>query len=113
MDYQTARKFLINQVTSSNQNTDTLLKRLQQRKAPVPGQLTTILLALKIIFERLQGSPNLDRKLVYSLHILAYESKQIFDAGRQSGVDWPPLLNEDINRISKAVRSIFADIWDP
>jgi hypothetical protein len=77
----------------------------------VPGQVTNILLALKIVFEALRTSPTLDRELIYSLYLLSYESRQQFEAGRQGGADWPPLLDEDLKRISRAVKSIFAGNW--
>jgi hypothetical protein len=111
MDYKTARSFLIHQGMASDQNADTFLERLKQGKAPVPGQVTNILLALKIVFEALRTSPTLDRELIYSLYLLSYESRQQFEAGRQAGADWPPLLDEDLKRISRAVKSIFAGNW--
>jgi hypothetical protein len=85
--------------------------RLQQGKAPIPGQVTSILLALKIVFEALRTAPTLDRELVYALYLLSFESRQHFEAGIRAGVDWPPLLNEDLKRISRAVKSIFAGTW--
>jgi hypothetical protein len=111
MDYKTARSFLIHQGTSSDSNTDTFLMRLKQRKAPIPGQVTTILLALKVVFEGLRTASALDRELVYSLYLLSFEGRQHFEAGVQAGVDWPPLLKEDLKRISRAVKSIFAGVW--
>ncbi len=111
MDYKTARSFLINQGTASDQHTDAFLVRLQQGKAPIPGQVTSILLALKIVFEALRTAPTLDRELVYALYLLSFESRQRFDAGLRAGVDWPPLLNEDLKRNSRAVKSIFAGVW--
>lgn len=111
MDYKTARTFLISQGTASDQNPDAFLVRLQQGKAPVPGQITTILLALKMLFEALRSSPTLDRELVYSLYVLADESRKQYEAGRQAGINWPPLLDEDLKRISRAVKSIFAGVW--
>lgn len=111
MDYKTARSFLITQGMASEQNSDALLVRLNRGKAPIPGQVTNILLALKIMFENLQGVSNLDRELIYALYQLSYESRQHFEAGRRSGVDWPPLLDEDLKRITTAVKSIFAGVW--
>ncbi|NES83586.1 MAG: Dethiobiotin synthetase [Moorea sp. SIO2B7] len=110
MDYKTARKILINQIMTSEPNSDTFLNRLQQGKAPIPGQVTNILLALKIASDGLQGATNLDRELAYALYLLSFESRQQFEAGRKSGVNWPPLLNEDLKRISRAVESIFAGV---
>ncbi len=110
MDYKTARIFLLDQGKASDQNTDAFLIRLKSFKPPVPGQATNILLALKMVFEDLQGHPHLDRELTYSLYQLAYESRRSFEAGRQSGVNWPPLLDEDLQRIATAVKSIFAGV---
>lgn len=111
MDYKTACSFLITQGTASDQNADAFLVRLRQGKPPIPGQVTNILLALKIVFEALRTSSTLDRELVYSLYLLSIESRQVFEAGRQAGVNWPPLLEEDLKRISRAVKSIFAGVW--
>jgi hypothetical protein len=87
------------------------LMRLQQGLSPVPGQVTSILLALKILFEGLQESPMLDRQLISALHLLSVESLQQFEAGLRRGVSWPPLLKEDLNRIAIAVRNIFSGVW--
>ena len=111
MDYKTARSFLISQATASDQNIDAFLVRLKLGKAPVPGQVTNILLALKMVFEGLQSSPTIDRELIYSLYLLSFESRQRFEAGRQAGIDWPPLLDEDLKRIARAVKSIYAGTW--
>jgi hypothetical protein len=111
MDYKSARSFLIHQGMLPNEKTDTFLMRLKQGKAPIPGQVTTILLALKVVFEGLRTASTLDRELVYSLYLLSFESRQHFEAGLKAGVDWPPLLNEDLKRISRAVKSIFAGVW--
>ena len=111
MDYKTARGFLIHQGTAANSNSDAFLVRLAQGQAPVPGQVTNILLALKIVFEALRSSPNLDRELSYALYLLSYESRRYYEAGRQAGVNWPPLLDEDLKRIARAVVSIYAGTW--
>lgn len=39
------------------------------------------------------------------------ESQQQFAAGRNRGVERPPLLQEDLQRISLAVKSIFSGQW--
>ena len=111
MDYETARSFLISQGISTEPSQDAFLNRLKQGKPPVPGQVTSILLALKVVFEALRAAPSIDRELVYALHILASESRQQYEAKRQRGVEWPPLLDEDLMRIAAAVKSIFADRW--
>ena len=108
MDYQTARKFLVKQGTLIDSNTETLLNRLEKGQPPVPGQVTNILLALKILLEQLQKSPELEKELVYPLYLLAYKSRQFYEKGRKSGVNWPPLLDEDLERIATAVGSIFS-----
>ncbi|NEP88322.1 MAG: Dethiobiotin synthetase [Okeania sp. SIO2C2] len=113
MNYETARQFLIDQGTAleTKINPDAFLMRLEQGKPPIPGQATNILLALKISFEMLQGDPLLDRELVAGLYLLAMESLKLFEAGRRKGVMWPPLLKEDIERISIAVKNIFSGVW--
>ena len=111
MDYHTARKFILNQGNLSTDNKDNLPMRLERGEAPIPGQITNILLALKIIFENCTESENLERELVYPLYCLAYESRQRFEAGRKVGVNWPPLLDEDLQRIAIAVGAIFSGVW--
>ncbi|HEY9750682.1 MAG TPA: Dethiobiotin synthetase [Allocoleopsis sp.] len=111
MDYETARSFLINQTRLTPANPDAFLSRLKQGQPPVPGQVTSILLALKVVFEALRAAPSLDRELIYTLHILALESRHQYESQRKAGVVWPPLLDEDITRIATAVKNIFADEW--
>ncbi len=113
MDYPTAYNFLMDQGTalSSQRNPDDLLRRLQQGKPPIPGQITAILLALKVVFEGLKDAKNLDRNLVWALYLLTVESQQLFESGWNAGVDWPPLLKEDLHRIAIAVQSIYSGIW--
>lgn len=113
MDYKTARNFLLDQGNAllTQRNPDDLLMRLNQGKSPVPGQLTSILLALKITFDALKEESYLDKQLIHALHLLCFESRQQYEAGRRAGVEWPPLLHEDIDRIAIAVRSIFIGTW--
>jgi hypothetical protein len=96
---------------ATEQNPDALLTRLKQGQPPIPGQVTSILLALKVVFEALQESSTFDRDLACSLHLLASDGRQAFENGQQAGADWPPLLNEDLARIAAAVRSIFVGMW--
>lgn len=111
MDYQTARSLLVNQGVAAASNPDALLTRLAQGMPPVPGQVTSILLALKVVFEALRDKTLLERELACALHLLATESRQQFEQGRQQGVEWPPLLDEDLTRIAIAVQSIFRGHW--
>jgi hypothetical protein len=111
MDYQTARSLLVNQGSATEQNSDALITRLKQGQPPIPGQVTSILLALKVVFEELRDAHELERELVCSLYLLADESRQSFELGRKVGVAWPPLLNEDLSRIASAVKSIFVGTW--
>ncbi len=110
MNYEIARKLLIDQ-TNSPDNPDTLLNRLQQGKPPVPGQITSTLLALKVVFEASKTDTSLDRELAFALYQLAVKAQRVFAAGRKVGVDWPPLLNQDLVRISLAAESIFSGTW--
>lgn len=111
MDYPTARNLILNQGLVSRQHPDMLLARLQQSQPPIPGQVTSILLALKVLFDSLQDASELDRELAAALHILASESRQHFERGRKMSVVWPPLLDEDLTRITLAVKSIFLGSW--
>ncbi|WP_341524997.1 Dethiobiotin synthetase [Nostoc sp. UHCC 0302] len=111
MNYETARKLLIDQTLTKEENPDALLKRLKQGKPPVPGQITSILLALKVVYEALKDAPSLDRELALALYQLGIKAQQLFAAGRKAGVDWPPLLKEDLLRISLASESIFSGTW--
>jgi hypothetical protein len=111
VDYETARNFLINQGLGREQNSDALLPRLRQQKPPIPGQVTSVLLALKVVFEGLREASSLDRELAGALHLLATEGRQLFQQGLKAGVAWPPLLDEDLTRIAIAVKSIFLGVW--
>jgi hypothetical protein len=113
MDYKTARQFLIEQGTAleTRNHSDAFLVHLEQGQPPKPGQVTAILLALKITFEELKNKPTLQRELLLPLYLLAIESHQKFDLGASRGVQWPPLLREDLGRIATGVKSILAGQW--
>lgn len=111
MDYQTARVLLVEQGMATAANPDALLNHLKQGKPPVPGLVTSILLALKVVFESVRDTNEFDRELACALYLLSIESRQAFEWGQQQGVDWPPLLNEDLDRISTGVKSIFVGHW--
>ncbi|BAY19236.1 hypothetical protein NIES2109_49470 [Nostoc sp. HK-01] len=111
MNYDTARKLLVSQTITTEENPDALLMRMKQGKPPVPGQITSILLALKVVFEALKDAPNLDRELTFALYQLGVKTQHLYVAGRKAGVDWPPLLKEDLIRISLATESIFSGLW--
>ncbi len=107
MNYETARKVLIDQ-TTTEETSDTLLARLQQGKPPVPGQVTSTLLALKVVFVALQTATSLDKELAFALYKLGIKAQHFFTTGRKAGVDWPPLLKEDLLHISLLAESIFS-----
>lgn len=111
MDYQTAHRLLVSQGMATAENPDALLIRLQQGSPPVPGQITSILLALKVVFEALKDAAVIDRELACSLHLLSNESRYYFDRGHRTGITWPPLLDEDLTRIATTVKSIFMGSW--
>jgi hypothetical protein len=113
MDAKTARNFLIDQGTAlmTQKNPDAFLMLLKQGKAPHPGQMTSILLALKTAYESTKSASSLDRALVDALHLLAMESREHYEAGRRQGVQWPPLLAEDLSRLALAVQSVFSGEW--
>jgi hypothetical protein len=85
--------------------------------------ITTIKQAFRLFFVDYQTARSLlvnqgmreadafERELAGSLYLLASESRHQFERGQRSGVDWPPLLDEDLSRIAIAVRSIFIGIW--
>ncbi|MBK1990359.1 Dethiobiotin synthetase [Sphaerospermopsis aphanizomenoides BCCUSP55] len=110
MNYEIARKLLIDQTTNDD-NSDALLNRLKQGKPPVPGQITSVLLALKVVFEALKDATSLDKELAFALYKLGIRALQFFATGRKAGIDWPPLLQEDLQRISLATESIFCGKW--
>jgi hypothetical protein len=77
----------------------------------LPGQATTMLLALRIIFDQLQGQELLDRHLAHALHNLAVRGPQLFSKWRSMGRVCPPLLEDDLQRIALGVDSIFSNLW--
>ncbi|MDY6938939.1 MAG: Dethiobiotin synthetase [Cyanobacteriota bacterium] len=113
MDSRTAYNFLIDQGTAlvSQRNPDALLTLLERGQPPLPGQMTSILLALKTLYEAKKNTAELDRELTFALHLLAFESYKLLEAGRKNGVLWSPLLVADVNRLGKAVESIFSGEW--
>ncbi|MEM8806955.1 MAG: Dethiobiotin synthetase [Cyanobacteria bacterium P01_G01_bin.38] len=108
MDFKTACTLISKQTTTDGSVPDAFLARLQQFESPIPGHATSLLLALKVIADGLKASTTVERPLAHGLYQLAYESRQTYEKGRQRGVEWPPLLDEDIERIAIAVNQIFA-----
>lgn len=111
MNYETACKYLIVQTKTTSSESDTLFMRLKQGKPPVPGQITSILLALKVVFEELKEATTINRELADALYQLSIKTQQLFAAGRKAGVEWPPLLKEDLLRIASATESVFSGTW--
>lgn len=108
MDFETACQVLARQTLPQYETDDTFLSRLRQGKPPVPGQVTTLLLALKVVHNSLQETPTLNRELAQALFLAAYESRNLFEVSRTTRVQWPPLLDEDLERIAIAAYKIFA-----
>lgn len=107
MDFETSRQVILRQgIAADAADEDRFIHRLRAGKPPIPGQVTSLLLALKVVFEGLQKEPALDRDLVHALFNLAYESQRYFDAAQTSGVVWPPMLADDLKRIAAGVRAI-------
>lgn len=105
MDAKTARYVLMTQAdTTAN---DSFLGRLKQHQPPVPGQVTSLLLALTTLKQDLKTAEKIERPLVYALHQLAYESRRCYEQGKQAKVEWPPVLDADIERIAIATAQIF------
>lgn len=113
MDYKTAYNLILGQgaALDSEKNPETFLHRLQQGQPPIPGQVTSILLALRILFDALKEESKLDKDLTLALYQLATESYRQFILGRDRGVDWPPLLREDLDRVTLGVKSILSSQW--
>jgi hypothetical protein len=109
MDFQTARQVLSHQTLPKEETDDTFLGRLRAGQPPVPGQVTSLLLALKVIHDSLKDASALDRELALALFLVAYESRNLFEAGRAARVAWPPLLDEDLERIAIAAYQIFTN----
>lgn len=109
MDFETARRFLVAQTIEPISGQTPFIDCLRRGQAPVPGQVTSILLALKTLAQSLQGEPNIEKSLGYVLFVLTYESRQLYEQGLKNNVDWPPLLDDDLTRIATAVRAIWAD----
>ncbi|MEM7793805.1 MAG: Dethiobiotin synthetase [Cyanobacteria bacterium P01_C01_bin.118] len=105
MDSQTARQVVMNQANLTT--VDSFLSRLGQQQPPIPGQVTSVLLALKVIREELKGAEKIDRSLAAALHQLAYDGRQLYEQGKRAKVEWPPLLDADIERIAIATAQIF------
>lgn len=109
MDFQTARHSILTQTIDITPDQQPFIHCLRQGQPPVPGQVTSLLLALTVVATNLRQEPTLERSLVHALFVLAYESRQLYLQGQRSGIEWPPLLDEDLDRIAKAVTDIFAD----
>jgi hypothetical protein len=108
MDFQTARQVLSQQTLPAKETDDTFLGRLRAGQPPVPGQVTSLLLALKVIHDSLREATVLDRELAQALFLVAYESRNLFEAGRAARVAWPPLLDEDLERIAIAAYQVLS-----
>ncbi len=109
MDFQTAYQELATQTLPQYETETTFLRRLRQGYPPIPGQVTSLLLALKVIHDGLHQAKTLDRELAHALFLLTYESRNLFESGRAAQVSWPPMLDEDLERIAIAAYKIFID----
>ncbi len=91
MDPKTAANFLVDQGTAlvTQRNPDAFLSLLSRGEPPYPGQMTSILLALKTVYDAHREVTQIDRLLAHALHLLAMESHQLYEAGRRNGVQWP------------------------
>ena len=109
MDFDTACRFILAQTLSPASGQTAFIDCLRQGEAPIPGQVTSILLALKTLSQSLKNEPTIERSLGHALFILTYESRLLYRQGQAQNVTWPPLLDEDLNRIAAAVKQIWAD----
>jgi hypothetical protein len=107
MDFDTAHQFLLQQTLSpAADQRETFIACLHQGKPPIPGQVTSLLLALKVIYEALKDEPVLDRTLLKALLVLIDDSGQLYRQGTAEGVIWPPLLEDDLTRLRQSARAI-------
>ncbi|MEL6488934.1 MAG: Dethiobiotin synthetase [Cyanobacteria bacterium J06555_13] len=106
MDYQSARQELLRQTLPQYETENTFLGRLRRGYPPVPGQVTSLLLALKVLRDNLKSATELNRELAQALFLVAYDSRNLFESGRAANVAWPPLLDEDLARIAIAAYKI-------
>ncbi|MGD1903030.1 MAG: Dethiobiotin synthetase [Geitlerinemataceae cyanobacterium] len=113
MDRPTARKLLVDQGTASltQRNPDAMLLRLDRGEAPIPGQMTSILVALRVLYKELEGEESIDRELARALYRLARESQRALWVGRERGVAWPPMLAEDLDRVEAGVEGVLSGDW--
>lgn len=109
MDFDTARRFVLAQTLSPASGQTSFIDCLRQGEAPIPGQVTSILLALKTLSQALKNEPTIERSLGHALFLLTYESRLLYRRGQTQNVDWPPLLDADLNQIAAAVRQFWAD----
>ncbi|MGD1909249.1 MAG: Dethiobiotin synthetase [Leptolyngbyaceae cyanobacterium] len=111
MDFQTARQFILMQTVTPALDQEPFIERLRQGQPPIPGQVTSLLLALKVVTEGLRREPTLERALAHALFVLSYESRQCYLKGQRSQqTEWPPMLDEDLERIAQAVEAILTDL---
>lgn len=115
MNYESARAYLVSQslgiVGDGKDAESTFMQRLKQGIPPLPGQATTILLALRVVFDHVQGQEFLDRQLVHALHVLATQGPWVVSQWRSMGRMCPPLLEDDLQRIAMNVDNIFSGVW--
>lgn len=109
MDYQTAYQVIFKEVQLHSAH-NSFLKLLSQGQAPIPGQVTNILLALKMIGKHVATETEVGRSLAYAVHVLAIDSRRYYDRAVQKGHRWPPLLSEDLDRIGEAVKDILRPV---
>lgn len=108
MNFKAACELIADQTLPERETPDTFLGRLRQGRPPIPGQVTSLILALKVVRDSLKGADALDRTLAQSLFLIAYESRSLYGVGRANRVDWPPMLDEDLGRIAIAAYQVFA-----
>ena len=63
MDFDTARRFVLAQTLSPVPGQTSFITCLRQGEAPVPGQVTSLLLALKTLSQALKNEPMIERSL--------------------------------------------------
>lgn len=108
MNANEARGFLWNESCEK----DGIVVMLRMGDDPGPDRMGKILLALRCVFEDLNGANAIDRLLAYALHCLANYSESQISSWMRQGRKWRDgLLEEELPNLLMAVESIFAGEW--
>jgi len=80
---------------------------------PGPERMATLLAALKILHDGLQGQTQIDRRLAYCLYCLATYIPANLKSWSKAGATWrDDLVGDEQLRLGLAVESIFEGTWE-